>query len=123
MNDKIVIPSYKVKLNLATIDLHDLAEDYTEEGGYNPPTLVDFALLFYAACPDGVSWQLAWELSQKLGLDYDDVNIALDDILDEYRELDKDQEIERYDNVPLPGRKYHGHVDDRWNNLYSKNQS
>jgi hypothetical protein len=78
----------KITLNIRSkyfniIDV--MPTDYTEND--MDSTLRDIALFLEMGCGHGVQWQLAYELSKRLNIIYDDIALKLGDICEEYSKL------------------------------------
>lgn len=97
---------YKVRMSLSDIEIQDISADDFDAPNYIPPTIVDLASLFYAAFPSGVLWQFGWELSKKLGVEYDSVLIAIDDIIEDCLSTDEKEFVKKYEESPHPGQSY-----------------
>jgi len=108
-NSKSVLP-YKVRMSLCDIEIHDTSVDDFESDGYVTPTFKDLAALLYSAFPSGVGWQLGWELSKKMDVDYNSVLIALDNIVEEYLKMNEKEAVKKYDENPHPGRSFFNHL-------------
>lgn len=100
---------YKAKLNLSYIDLTDVSKLPYDENNAKPiPNLRDIFLMLYTACPHGVSWQLAYELSKILDESYEKIAIALEKVMHNYIEELSEKEVEIiFSNIPELPITYH----------------
>jgi hypothetical protein len=69
-----------------------------DDEGYHPSTLMDISVVMRQMVGQGVTWQLAEELSKKIGGSQKVISEALFDIFREYEKLSDDEAIEKYDN-------------------------
>jgi len=75
--------------------------DESNEESFRFPTLKDLSIILYAMMGQGVGWQLADELSQRLGLtDPRLVAETIFDICKEYVEISDEEAMLRYNNAP-----------------------
>ncbi len=66
------------------------------------PTLKDLAMIMYACVTDGVNYQLAHELSKKLGIGQYEIYEAIREIIDENRDVKHEIAYKRYEETPNP---------------------
>lgn len=93
-----------------------MADECTEEKeeeaeGYfynHHTTLRDISVLLYEACGQGVIWNLSRELAKELNLDKKDVQIALDNIIEEYAKMSEKEAMKKYDELACYIKTYDG---------------
>jgi hypothetical protein len=82
----------KIKLYLN----HEV-EDVLSNG--NTPTLKDIATILYNMCGQGVVWQLASELSERINVDYNIILVAIDDIMIKFTDMSDEEALNKFKDI------------------------
>jgi hypothetical protein len=64
------------------------------------PTLRDISIIMYEMVGQGVKWQLAGELANRLGLNPYDITTAIGEIIKEYSQLSEQEALNRFYDAP-----------------------
>lgn len=70
----------------------------------NTPTLKDISTILYNMCGQGVVWQLASELSERINVDYGVILAALDDIMIKFEDMSDEEALNKFKDIGMSRR-------------------
>jgi hypothetical protein len=99
-DQKLIVRNICLSDERNNVEIINAWDDDNEENGI-PSTLKDVSMIFWSMVGQGVTWQLANELSDRLEInDPRKVSKILFDIFKEYSELSEDEACSRQENSP-----------------------
>lgn len=99
-NSDIKVEIVENMLPFEMVDNVEIIDGMNAEDRFSPSTLKDISIIMYSMVGSGVTWQLANELSKRLGGNPYEFSETLNDVFREYYNISEEENLKRWDNYP-----------------------